>query len=131
MSDQDDRLASPQPIKSLALPIRGRNPSFAEVSGIALTGALLGMSVCVICLTESALAEWQKRLEEKSSLPASLHVLDAHRATLTDWEGFLRGSMYDMVVLQGAGGGLQEGWLSPGYVKALVEAIPRGLILVA
>ena len=131
MSDPNDRLTSPRPAKSLALPVRGKSPTFTEVANIALTGALWGMSVCVICVTEDALAHWQHKGEEGSPLPPSLHILDAHRATLADWEGFLRGSVYDMIVFQGVQAGLQGGWLSLGYVRALVEAIPQGLILLA
>jgi hypothetical protein len=101
------------------------------VAGIALTAALCNLSVCVLCLTQGMLERWMRRLDEFSAPITLLDVLNTNPATLADWEAFLSGGSYDVVVLHGAQVELQANRLSVGYVKALVDAVPSGLVIVA
>jgi hypothetical protein len=124
------QLHSPQ-TKSLAIPAPGRKPNFDDVAGIALTAALCNLSVCVLCLTQGMLGCWMRRLGDFSVPITLLDVLNTNRATLADWEVFLSGGSYDVIVLHGARVELQADRLSVGYVKALVDAVPSGLVMVA
>jgi hypothetical protein len=121
-----------QAAKSLAIPAPGRNPSFKDVVAIAIMGALCGkQSVCVLCLTRKLLERWMSELEKLSGPITLLDVLNTNRATLADWKKLLSSQAYDVTVLHGACAELRAGRLSGGYVKALVDAVPSGLVLVA
>jgi hypothetical protein len=58
-------------------------------------------------------------------------VLDSNRATLRDWQRYLRSQPNDLTILHGACAELQASRLSVSYVAALVDAVPRGVIVVA
>jgi hypothetical protein len=113
------QLHSPQ-TKSLAIPAPGRKPNFDDVAGIALTAALCNLSVCVLCLTQGMLGCWMRRLGD-FSVPISYSSVECR----------LSGGSYDVIVLHGARVELQADRLSVGYVKALVDAVPSGLVMVA
>ncbi len=119
------------PSKTLIVPARGKHPTFDEVTGIALTGALCGLSVCVLCLTQEMLERWMRRLDECSVPITLLDVLNTNRATLTDWQALLTSQPYDVTVLHGVQSELQANRLSVGYVKSLVDAVPSGMVIVA
>lgn len=127
--------SNPPPIqatKALVIPIPGRQPTFEEVADIAIASAVVcGQSVCVLCLTQDVLERWTCRLEELTAPVTLLDVLNTNRATLADWEDFLSSQTSDITVLHGARSELQANRLSAGYVKALVDAIPSGLVMVA
>ena len=117
--------------KTLVIPGQGKRPTFEEVARVVLTGARCDLSVCVICLSPDTLVRWMAWLE---TLPGSVTLLDAlntNRATLKDWQTFLQNQTFDLTVLAGVEAELQARRLSVGYVKALVEAAPAGLVMVA
>ena len=116
--------------KSLAIPAPGQQPSFDDVAGIVLTGALFDLSVCVMCFTQAGLDRWTRRLEEDHPSVTLLDILNTNRATLADWKEFLRTQAYDITVLYGTKPELEANRLSADYVKALVEAVPEGLVMV-
>ena len=121
-----------QATKSLAIPAPGRRPSFEEVAAIALMGATIcGQSVCVLCLTQELLERWMCKLEVLSAPVTLLDVVNTNRATLEDWKELLSGHAYDVTVLHGTCRELRADRLSVGYVKALVDAVPSGLVIVA
>jgi hypothetical protein len=121
-----------RPTKQLVVPAPGRRPTFEEVTGIALMGAAIcGQSVCVLCLTQHMLERWACHLEELSTPVTHLDVLNTNRATLADWTQFLSGQTYDITILHGAQSELRADRLSVRYVKALVDAVPSGLVVVA
>jgi hypothetical protein len=60
-----------------------------------------------------------------------MDVLNTNRATLADWKELLGSHAYDVTVLHGANAELRAGHLSLGYVKALVDAVPAGLVVLA
>ncbi len=116
----------------MAIPAPGKQPVFEEIAGIALASALgCNQSVCVLCLTQEVLIRWTLRLEEFSAPVTVLDVLNTNRATLADWRDFLRDQAYDVTILHGAQSELQANRLSIGYVKALMDAVPSGLVVVA
>ncbi len=118
--------------KYLAIPAPGKRPVFEEIAGIALASALVcKQSVCVLCLTQEVLKRWSLRLEEFFAPVTVLDVLNTNCATLVDWEDFLRGYAYDVTILHGARSELRANNLSIGYIKALVDAVPSGLVIVA
>ena len=115
--------------KSLAVPAPGTSPTFDDVADIALTTAFFEQSVCVMCLTQELLERWMFKLDAFDASVALLDMLDANRATLSDWETYLSGQSYDIVVLHGVRAELQTGCLSVSYVKSLMDAIPSGLVM--
>ncbi|GAB4538451.1 MAG: hypothetical protein Kow0063_26280 [Anaerolineae bacterium] len=121
-----------QATKSLAIPAPGKRPGFDQVAAIALMGAITcSQSVCVLCLTQELLERWLRRLEE---LPAPVTLLDVtgnNRATLKDWQELLGHHACDVTILHGACDELRVNRLSVGYVRALVEAVPSGLVVIA
>lgn len=117
--------------KSLAIPAPGREPTFDEVANIALvSAAVCDQSVCVMCLTHEVLERWLCRLGEFSAPVALLDVLNTNRATLNDWEAFLSNQIYDITVLHGVRSELHAKRLSSGYVRALIDAVPSGLVVI-
>lgn len=121
-----------QATKSLAIPAPGKRPSFEEVAAVALMGATIcGQSVCVLCLTQELLERWICKLEVLSAPVTLLDVVNTNRATLEDWKELLSSHAYDVTVLHGTCRELQANHLSVGYVKALVDAVPSGLVIVA
>ncbi len=118
--------------KSLVLPAKGKQPTFDEVANIVLLSTFCNLSVCVMCLTQETLEHWMDWLNRSSSASVTLlDVLNTNCATLTDWKALLSSQSYDITVLSGAGAELQTNRLSVGYVKALVRAVPAGLVVVA
>jgi hypothetical protein len=116
--------------KSLAIPAPGRRPTFYEVANIALVSAAVwDQSVCVMCLTQEVLERWLCRLGEFPAPVALLEVLNTNRATLNDWEAFLSSQTYDITVLHGVQSELRAKRLSCGYVRALIDAVPSGLVV--
>jgi hypothetical protein len=118
--------------KSLAIPAHRKRPSFEEVAAIALMGATIcGQLVCVLCLAQELLGRWMCQLEELPAPITLLDVVDTNRATLADWRKLLSSDTHDVTVLHGAYPELKAKRLSVGYVKALVDAVPSGLVIVA
>ena len=117
--------------KSLAIPAQTEPPSFEEVSAIALMGATIcGQAVCVLCLTQELLERWVCQLEELPAPITLLDVVDTNRATLADWKELLSRDTHDVTVLHGAYPELKAKRLSVGYVMALVDAVPSGLVII-
>jgi len=118
--------------KSLAVPAPGKQPSFEEVAGIAIASAMVcNQSVCVLCLTQQLLERWMQELEELAVPITLLDVVNTNRATLADWKELLSGNAYNVTVLHGTYRELRANRLSVGYVKALVDAVSSGLVIVA
>jgi hypothetical protein len=118
--------------KSLAIPTPGIQPSFEEVATIAaMSATFCGQSVCVLCLTQEILERWMCQLAGHSASITLLDVLSTSRATLKDWTELLGSHDYDITVLHGACSELRARRISVGYVKALIDAVPSGLVMVA
>ena len=128
--DANQRLPLP-PGRHLAIPRLGRTHTFEEIASVARVNALCGYRVCVLCLNEEAHTRWLSHLEEWSTPITLLDVLDSNRATLRDWQRYLRSQPNDLTILHGACAELQASRLSVAYVAALVDAVPRGVIVVA
>ena len=121
-----------QAAKSLAIPASGIQPSFQEVATIAVMGVTVcGQSVCVLCLTQELLERWMCHLAGHAASITLLDVLSTNRATLRDWTELLGSHNYDITVLHGACSELRAGRISVGYVKALIDAVPSGLVVIA
>ena len=133
MSPQtSDRNPHTPTTKSLAIPAPGRKPTFEEVANIALVSATVGnQSVCVMCLTQEVLERWTCRLGEFPAPITLLDVLNTNRATLNDWKAFLSSQTYDITVLHGIQSEFRAKRMSVGYVKALINAVPLGLVVIA
>lgn len=125
-------LPIPTTNKYLAIPTPDKRPVFEEVAGIALASAMVcNQSVCVLCLTQELLERWMCHLEKLSTPITLLDVVNTNRATLADWQELLSSNAYDVTVLHGTCQELQANRLSVSYVKALVDAAPSGLVIVA
>ena len=121
-----------QATKSLAIPTPGIEPSFQEVATIAVMGATFcGQSVCVLCLTQEFLERWMCQLAGHAASITLLDVLNTNRATLRDWTELLGSHDYDITVLHGACSELRARRISVGYIRALIDAVPSGLVMVA
>jgi len=121
----------PLSTKTLALPTTENQRTFEEIAGMILMDALLGSSVCVVCLTDELLARWLKRLDGYDVPITLLDALNSNWATLTDWRAFLGGQPHDVTLLHGVMAEMKANRLSLGYVKHLVEAVPAGLVVIA
>ena len=120
----------PLPPKSLAVPAPGKQPAFEEVAHIVLTGALCGLSVCIMCLTQEMLERWMHQLHDCPHRFTLLDVLNTNRATLADWKALLRRQSYDVTVLHGVRSEVRARRVAVGYVKGLVDAVSSGLVVV-
>lgn len=120
-----------QPGRHLAIPIPGRTHTFEEIARVARVNALCGCTVCVLCLNEEIYATWLCWTEEWPASLTLLDVLDSNRATLRDWQRYLRSQPHNMTILHGACAELQAGRVAVSYVAALVDAVPSGIIVVA
>ncbi len=119
------------PTKQLALPCSNASITFEAVANLAWVNILWDKSVGVLCLTEESLAQWTGWLERfPDELPA-FDLLDLDQATLADWQKFLSGQAYDLVILHGAYIDLQAGRLSIRYLAGLIDAVPAGVVVVA
>jgi hypothetical protein len=92
---------------------------------------ICGQSVCVLCLTQELLERWMCQLEDLPAPITLLDVVDTNRATLADWKELLSRDTHDVTVLHGAYPEIKAKRLSVGYVKALVDAVPSGLVIIA
>jgi len=119
------------PQKSVMLPSSDKHPSFEEVASIALTGALFGQTVSVICLSHGMLVRWMQRLAKTGIAIASLELFDITCTTLAEWKILLGSQPYDITVFHGVEPELRARRLTVGHLRALVEAVPSGLVLVA
>jgi hypothetical protein len=119
------------PGKSLALPTTGHPPTFDQLVEIILAAITCRFSVGVLCLTETALADWSNWPGRLTPSLATFDVLDLNQASLADWQSFLSSQSYDLTVLHGVCTELQASVLSTGYVTALVDAAPAGTIILA
>lgn len=119
------------PEKMLALPRPGKVHTFDDIANLVWVNVLWHKSVAVLCLTHETLDLWLDWLERfPAELPA-LEVLDLDTATLGDWQLFLSRQSYDLTVLHGVYTELAADRLSVGYVKALVDAAPAGVVVLA
>lgn len=122
----------PQPPgRHLALPKPGKTHTFEEIAAMARVNALCGYTVCVLCLNEAIHHTWLRKLDKWPAPITLLDVLDSNRATLTDWQRYLRSQPHDLTILHGATAELQANRLAVRYVAALVDAVPGGVIVVA
>ncbi len=119
------------PEKMLALPRPGAVHTFNDIANLVWVNILWHKSVAVLCLTQEILDLWLDWLERFPAELPSLDVLDLDRASLDDWQVFLSRQSYDLTVLHGVYIELAAGRLSVGYVKALVDAAPAGVVVLA
>ncbi len=119
------------PAKMLALPRPGNSPAFNDMANLVWVNTLWNMSVGVLCLTQESLDLWTGWLERFPGGLPSLDVLDINQATLEDWRDFLPRQAYDLTILHGAYAELQAGRLAAGYIAALVQAAPAGVVVLA
>ena len=101
------------------------------MAGIALTGALFDLSVCVLCWTEELRACWRARLKECRFVDRldKFDLFDANQVTLAELEAILNQKMYDFVVLHGIQEIYQQQQLSGDCAAALVNATPSQMIM--
>jgi len=64
--------------------------AFKEIVSIARLNALRGYAVCVLSLNAETHARWLSHVEGWSTPITLLDVLDSNRATLRDWQRYLR-----------------------------------------
>ncbi len=115
----------------IAVPEDGRAPGFDNVYALATTSALLDQSVLVICLTEEPLTEWQRRLQERARPLEGLTLVDGCFGWSANWRAFFSQKTYDVIVMHGIHAALQEQRIPLSYAKRLVDAVPKGLIVLA
>lgn len=115
----------------IAVPAPGTTPSFNGVFSLALTSALLDQSVLVICMTEPILANWRRRLQERSRPVEGLELLDGRCAWSANWRAIFCQRTCDVTVLHGVHSALREQSLPLSYARRLVDTVPFGLIVLA
>lgn len=115
----------------IAVPEDGRVPSFDSVYALAVTSALLDQSVLVICLTEELLADWQRRLQERSRPLDGLTLVDGRFGWSANWRPFFQHRSYDITIMHGIHAALKEQNIPISYAKRLVDAVSCGLIVLA
>jgi hypothetical protein len=111
--------------KILAVARQNRRLSIDEVIDIAKLGAMFGLSIGVLCWSETLLAIWTQQLKDVPSL----EVLDVNRSTQAEWQTYLSSYPYDILVLHGAQTAEQTGELSAEYVESLVDSVSEGLLV--
>ncbi len=124
-------VVSTPPEKMLALPRSGKVHTFNDIANLVWVNVLWHKSVAVLCLTQEILNLWQEWLERFPAELPSLEVFDLDSAALSDWQFFLSRQSYDLTVLHGVYTELAADRLSVGYVKALVDAAPAGVVVLA
>lgn len=115
----------------IAVPEDGQAPGFDNVYALATTSALLDQSVLVICLTEELLADWRRRLQERARPLEGLTLVDGRFGWSANWRAFFQHESYDITVMHGIHTALREERIPPSYARRLVDAVPRGLIVLA
>lgn len=115
----------------IAVPASGSVPSFDNVYALAANSALLDQSVLVICLTEELLTGWRRRLRERVRPLDGLTLVDGCFGWSANWRTFCQHKSYDITVMHGIHVALREQNIPISYAKRLVEAVPRGLIVLA
>lgn len=124
-------MANPRENKLMYVVTQGRCPRFEEITGIAITGALFHLSVCVLCWTEELHREWAARLA-RFPYPdrlAGLDLWDANQLTFEEWSGLVQDRAYDFVVMHGAHAAYRSDQLSKEYAAALVNVVPADMIM--
>ncbi len=115
----------------IAVPEDGQAPGFDNVYALATTSALLDQSVLVICLTEELLTDWQRRLQERAGPLEGLTLVDGRFGWSANWRAFFQHKHYDITVMHGIHTALKEERIPTFYARRLVDAVPRGLIVLA
>lgn len=115
----------------IAVPEDGKVPSFDSVYALATASALLDQSVLVICLTEELLTDWRRRQQEGSRPLDGLTLVDGRFGWSANWRAFFQHKSYDITIMHGIHTALREKRISPSYARRLVDAVCRGLIVLA
>ncbi|MEM7348564.1 MAG: hypothetical protein AAF485_30420 [Chloroflexota bacterium] len=119
--------------KSVAILAEGNTPHVGSVDDIVNVALTFQMPVCIICFTQEILDHWLATSKQCAADPAlpSLNVFDSNQATLTDWTTYLQNENYHIIILAGAHTELQTDRLSEGYIQQFIEAVPKGLVVLA
>lgn len=115
----------------IAVPANGSSPNFDNVYTLAVTGALLDQEVLVVCLTDETLTGWRRRLQARRQPLEGLALVDGQFGWSADWRAFFSSKAYDITVMHGIYAALKEQNIPISYARRLVDAVPRGLIVLA
>jgi len=85
----------------------------------------------VVCLTDEMLTGWRRRLQERGRPLDGLALVDGQFGWSADWRAFFCRKAYDITVMHGIHAALKEQRIPPSYARRLVDAVPRGLIVLA
>jgi hypothetical protein len=119
------------PRRRIAIPAPSSTPRFEGVFSLAVTSALLGQTVLVICMTEQVLTDWEQRLRMRPRPIERLELVDGRRAWSAEWRALLCKRHHDVTVLHGVRSALQDQSLPVSHAKLLVSALPAELIVLA
>lgn len=115
----------------IAVPTGDAAPDFASIYALAVTGAGLDQETIVVCLTDETIAGWRSRLQERSHALDGLTVVDGRFGWSVNWRAFFSQKTYDITVMHGLHTALRQESLPVSYAKRLLDAVPRGLIVLA
>ncbi|MGC8780234.1 MAG: hypothetical protein ACP5UQ_05135 [Anaerolineae bacterium] len=115
----------------IAVPEDGRAPGFDNIYAVAVASALLDQSVLVICLTDELLADWRRRLQERGRPLDGLTLVDGRFGWSANWRAFFQHRSYDITVMHGIHTALQEQRIPRPYAIRLVDAVSKGVIVLA
>jgi len=120
---------SAQQSKSLAMQKNGRWPKFQDTVPIAIMASSIGMTVNIICFSQSLHAQW--RTCTGDALSPSPTLLDATNLTLSEIGHYLATHVTDMTVLSGTKAAMMAHLITPAAIDMLVSTIPSGTVVVA
>lgn len=115
--------------KSLAIPKDNRWPQFLDTAPLVILTSSIGLSVNIICFSQTLHAQWQTLVDE---IPVQkVALLAATELTLAELGYHLITQTADMTVLSGTKAAMMAQLLTPAACAMLVATIPFGTVVVA
>ncbi len=115
--------------KSLATPKNGGWPKFQDTAPVVIMASCIGLSVNIICFSQTLHAQWRTCTGE--DLSPSPTLLDATKLSMSEIGHHLATHVTDMTVLSGTKAAMMAHLLTPAAIDMLVATIPSGTVVVA
>ena len=127
--DEDYRTMTAPQSKSLAIPKNGGWPQFQDTACVVIMAGGIGLSVNIICFSQTLHAQWQALVGDIPS--QEVLALDATKLTLSEMGHYLATRTADMTVLSGTKAAMMAHLVTPAAIDALIATIPAGTVVVA
>ncbi len=115
--------------KSLATPRDGGWPQFQNIAYVVIMASSIGLSVNIICFSQTLQAQWQALIEDIPSQEVAL--LDATKLTMSEMGYYLATHATDMTVLSGTKAAMMAHLITPATVDLLAAIVPSGTVVAA